>query len=174
MKTTQKLLLLFLTLSLNNVIFAQNENKSSNLFVRVYNLEGTRINNGKIISVSDTLLKLKHQKKIAEINAKDIGWIRTKRSVGNNVLFGSLIGATAGAIVGVISYDKPRVSNDSGLWLDGVYELSAPESALIGVIIGGGAGAGIGALTSLFKKSKTFIINGDTSKWKLFIESISN
>jgi outer membrane lipoprotein SlyB len=164
MKTKLKLLMLFLTLSLNNAIFAQNENKSYNLFVSVYNLEGKKINNGKIISVSDTLLNLKNNNKIALLNVKDVGLIKTKRSAGNNVLVGSLIGAVAGGGIGAASAEPDTI----------VFNYSAGEGALAGGILGGATGAGIGGLTALLKKSKTFIINGDTSKWKLFIESISN
>lgn len=164
MKTKLKLVMLFLTLSFNNVVFTQNKIISENLFVRVYNLQGEKINKGKIISVSDTLLKLKGNSKIVEINVKDIGLIITKHSAGNNVLVGSLIGVATGALIGAASANPD----------DFLLPVTAGEGALIGVIFGAPVGAGIGGLTSLFKKSKTFIISGDNSKWKLFQEAVSN
>ncbi len=80
------------------------------------------------------------------------------------MLVGSLIGAVAGGGIGAASAEPDTI----------VFNYSAGEGALAGGILGGATGAGIGGLTALLKKSKTFIINGDTSKWKLFIESISN
>jgi hypothetical protein len=152
-----------IALLLSITISAQEGAEKANVFVRVYDLKGEKISKGKILSISDTLLQLKGGKGSVKIVANSIGLIKTKRSEGNNVLIGAATGATALAILGAATADP----ND---WLFGY---TAGEGAALGVFLGAPIGAAIGGVTILFKKSKSYIINGDELKLKEFKETIT-
>ncbi len=142
--------------------FAQTNN--SQPFIRIYDLNGKKINKGIVVSITDTSLELENNKGIQQIEIVDIGSIKTKHSTGNNVLWGSSIGAGALAIGGAATGSQ-----------DGGFLVWTPaEGAAAGLVVGAPLGAGIGALTSLFKKSDTYIINGQASNWDAFKEGISN
>lgn len=144
-------------------IYAQQETLKNALFVRVYNLEGDKMNKGEVLAVNDTTLVLQRKNGAVNIDIRTIGLIKTKRSEGNNVLLGSLIGFTLGAIIGVASADP-----------DAWFGYSASEGATGIGLVGAVLGTGIGAVTIPFKNSKSYIINGDISKWKVFEEMIKN
>lgn len=133
------------------------------LFVRVYDLEGKKINKGFILAVNDSLLRIEKNKNYIDIPVKTIGMIKTKRSAGNNVLIGSLAGAT---LMGAIT----AASADPDAW---ILDYTPLEGALIGILVGAPAGALLGAITVGFKKSKKFTINGDLEKWKAFLLHLS-
>ena len=154
-----KLMTLLLCLILSVSINAQNETTKNNAFVRVYSTHGNKISKGYIIFVNDSILKLKNNSKYEILNFKDIGYIKTKRSAGNNVLTGASIGAATGVILGITTADPA--------WIFGY---TASEGAAMGAISGGVSGAAIGGITILLKNSKTFIIGGDESKWKTFMQ----
>src|SRR4051794_31973998 len=73
------------------------------IFVRVYDFAGEKINTGHLLAVTDTSLQLKGEP--VDIPVRNIGFIKTKRSAGNNVLVGSVIGAFTGAVVGAVTGD---------------------------------------------------------------------
>ena len=165
MKTLKKqiktmTLFFLLIFSINN--YAQSGTDNNNIFVRVYNMEGKKISKGHVLFAIDTLLKLKKGNKIAKINVSDIGYIKTKRSEGNDVLIGSVIGASSMAILGGASAEPDAM----------IFGYSAGEGAAVGVLLGAPAGAAIGGITALFKNSSTYIIDGDLLKWKAFSEMI--
>ena len=143
-------------------IYAQEGTIKNTLFVRIYNLEGDKMNKGKVLTVNDTIIQLLKNKETVNIDMRTIGLIKTKRSVGNNVLIGSLIGLTIGAIVGVASADPDA-------WIFGY---SASEGGTGGGLVGAVLGSGLGAATIPLKNSKDYIINGDASRWKVFQEKI--
>ena len=156
-----KNLILLITLILSMNVCAQNRLENTNIFLRVYNLEGKKLNKGKIISISETALQLSRNGESTEIPVSSIGAIKTKRSGGNNVLIGAASGATAMAILGAVTAEP-----------DGFLGYSAGEGAAGGALLGGTAGTLIGGLTVLFKNSKSYDINGDEAKWKAFLEII--
>lgn len=80
----------------------------------------------------------------------DIGKIKTKRSAGHNELMGSLIVATAGAIVFTAAAHP------------GIPMLVSPETRglMTGTFLGVPPGAAIDGITMLFKKSNPFMIKG--------------
>jgi hypothetical protein len=121
-------------------------------------LEGNKIDKGKVLAVTDSTLQLQGQKSSRAIDRRTIGLIKTKRSEGNNVLVGSLIGLTTLGILGAVEGG----GNDE--WF------SSTDLAVGGGIVGAVIGAGIGALILPFKNSKSYIINGDASKWNVFQE----
>jgi len=141
--------------------FAQTDN--SQTFIRIYDLNGKKINKGIVLSITDTSLKLENNKGIQQIEIAEIGTIRTKHSTGNNVLWGSAIGAGALAIGGAATGTQDK----------GFLVWTPADGAAAGLIVGAPLGAGIGALTSLFKKSETYMINGQVSNWSTFKATIS-
>src|SRR4051794_38573080 len=130
-------------------------------FVRVYDLNGHKINKGEVLAITDTSLLLQREAKIATIPLASIGTIKTKRSAGNNILVGSVIGTVVGVALGVASANP-----------DEFLGFTAGEGAAMGVIIGAPVGAAIGGITVLFKNSKTYLINGDATRWKAFQSTV--
>lgn len=64
--------------------YGQHDNKEKSMFVPIYNLQGQKIIKGKVSSVSDTLLQIRHNSGIINISLKEIEMIKTKRSEGHN------------------------------------------------------------------------------------------
>lgn len=142
--------------------FAQKETVEKGLFIRVFNLEGKKINKGHVAFVGDTILGLKKNGNDIEINVKEIGTIKTKRSAGHNILIGSAIGTATGAILGAASADPDA-------WIFGY---TAAEGATGFGLAGALGGAAIGGISIAFKNSTTFIINGEELRWKEFQKTI--
>ena len=154
---------------------SQTSNNEKSKYVRVYNLEGQKINKGRVVYTNDSILGLKKGTKFIEVNIKNIGEIKTKGSVGKSVLTASLIGGKAGALIGAATSQEQTKTADGG-WLFGEYQYTTGTSSGTGAAIGGGAGLLGGALiglgSSLFKNSETFIINGDKEKWELIRKNL--
>lgn len=152
---------IFLFSSIN--VTAQNEILDANIYIRIYNLEGKKINKGKIKSISETSIELYFKEKTTSVPLEKIGKIKTKRSGGNNVAKGALIGGGSLALLGLLSGDDDP----------GIISFSATDKGAVGLIGGGIIGAGIGGITTIFKKSKLYIIDGDEMKLKDFKEKIN-
>ena len=152
-------LVLGIAMLLNISLFAQYGGEKNTMFVRVYNLEGRKIDKGRVLAATDTTLQLEGKNGLVDIDIRTIGLIKTKRSEGNNVLIGSLVGLTTLAILGA-------AQGGSDEWF------SSTDLAVGGGVVGAVIGAGTGAITIPFKNSKSYIINGDTLKWKKFQEMI--
>ncbi len=152
---------LFFTLALIScsILYAQKPKNKAALFVRVYDLNGNKISKGRIANLTDTSMVAGPREKPVNIEVKRIGFIKTKRSTGNNILWGAAIGAGTGVILGLAS------GGESEWWGKG-------EGAGGFGLFFGAIGAGIGAITAIFKKPKTFPIDGDVSKWKAFKEAM--
>ena len=140
---------------------AQNETEKSGMFIRVYNMDGKKINSGKFLFTNDSVLGIKRGNKLDQIQITSIGSIKTKRSAGHNVLVGSAIGGGFVAILGAASSDP-----------DSFLGWSAGEGIAAGFILGAPVGAAIGGITTFFKSPNTYIIEGDIVKMKLFADSI--
>lgn len=153
---------IILVLSINAT--AQNEVVKANIFIRVYDLQGKKINKGKIKSISKTSLDLYLKRKVTTIHLSKIGKIKTKHSGGHNVLKGALIGGSSLAAIGLLDGDDNP----------GIISFSAGDKALLGFIGGSFSGSVVGGVTTIFKKSKLYIIDADEMKFKDFKEKISS
>jgi hypothetical protein len=158
--SSPKILLVGLALLLCTTFYAQKEINKPAPFVRVYALNGEKISKGRISSITDTSLVVSRGEKPVNIETSRIGFIKTKRSVGNNILYGAAIGAGTGAILGLAS------GGENEWWGKG------EGAGGFGLILGA-MGAGAGAITAVFKKTKTFSIEGKLSNLKAFEEAIS-
>ena len=156
-----KNLIFAITLILSINVCAQNELENTNVFVRVYDLQGKKIGKGKILSISEASFQLYRKGESVKILVSSIGSIKTKHSAGNNVLIGAATGAATMAILGAASAEPDT-------WLG----YTAGEGVGIGAVLGGTIGAAIGGVTIFFKNSKSYEINGDMEKWKAFKEMI--
>ncbi|SHI95095.1 hypothetical protein [Algibacter luteus] len=152
-----KSLIIILTLLLCFSVNAQEKKLKSNTFLRIYNLNGKKIAKGKLLSTTKTTLTLRRNKKPINISIDSIGSIKTKRSVGNNILIGSSIGAGTVILLSTRT-DESFTEGYTG----------------IGTLVFSGLGAGIGAITSIFKNSMTFQINGDSVVWENFRNLLPN
>ncbi|MBT8276807.1 MAG: hypothetical protein KJO39_11725 [Bacteroidia bacterium] len=133
----------------SNTNSAQQTEERSDVFVRVFDMQGKKIEKGKIITISDTSLELFRKRESTTIDVRSIGFIKTKRSIGHNFL----VGAVAGTLLGIatVTIDEDYSWSDDGRWVFLV-------PTVIGAIEGG--------LWSFFKNSKTIIIKGDLAKWQ--------
>jgi len=154
-----KLLLFALALISCSTFYAQETKKKAAPFVRVYDLNGIKISKGRIDSLTDTSLVVESSEKITTIEVNRIGYIKTKRSAGNNILWGAGIGASTGLIAGAIEGES-----------EGIFGSTVPveENIIMGTIVLMPVGAAIGAITAITKNSDNYYINGDTTKWKAF------
>lgn len=154
-------------LSIN--LHAQKRTNAKNIFLRVYNLDGKKMSKGHVVFINDSILGLNKGGKQVKVNSVDIGSIKTKRSGGHNVIIGASSGILLGAILGSVN---PPMDSSGGTftWAGG----SSGEEFTFGVTVGVISGTIIGGITSIFKNSETFIIDGDVKKWLLFKEMIEN
>jgi hypothetical protein len=138
-------------------LFAQNETASHNVFVRDYDLQNKKIGKGKILAITESSIQLiRGRKKIDTIPASNIGLIKTKRSVGHNVL----LGAAAGAVIIGVSVASDTNEDNAFFSVEG--------DILAGAIMGGTVGVVLGGITGLSKNVVTYEINGEMAKWKAF------
>ena len=147
-----KYLLITIALFLCVNITAQELPKKSRIFVRVYNNEGQKIAKGKILNITDDALILKKGSSSITVPTADIMYIKPKKTNGHNVLIGGVAGA--GFVLGL------------GLGGDGLDALAA----VIIIPVFAAIGSGIGYITSLFKNSQHYSIQGDPAKWQGFKE----
>ncbi|MDV7139536.1 hypothetical protein R3X28_11645 [Maribacter sp. TH_r10] len=159
-----KNLIFVIMLVLSSHTYAQSASETTNIYLRVFDMQGKKIGKGKMLSMLKTSLILSRNGEPVEIPVSNIGSIKTKRSGGNNMLIGASVGAGAMAIVGAATADP-----DAAL-----FAYNAGEGAAIGTLFGGTVGAMVGGVTTLFKKSKSYEINGNQEKWKAFSEIIIN
>lgn len=139
---------------------AQEFISSKNIFIRAYGNDGKKIEKGLLQSVTNDELRLYVKDSIIMIPVSAIGKLRTKRSIYGNILMGSIIGTTLGYTLIQGDSETSRSSTNTG---------GEVTAALVGgAIFGGGAGA----VTSIFKKSKVYRINGDPSALEVFIEAL--
>lgn len=168
-KNQLKILTMLLILIFSNTSTAQNEQSEIRVFLRIYNMEGKKINKGHFQFINDSILGIRRDKKTFQIHVRDIGQIKTKRSVGYNVLVGATSGLFAGAILG--SLNAPTDSSGGTFtWAGG----SSGDELASGLTVGILSGTIIGGITALFKNSTTYLIDGDPAKLKLFAETIFN
>ncbi|MDB9960658.1 hypothetical protein OAD62_01030 [Oceanihabitans sp.] len=168
-KFAMLLIVAFMSMSL----YSQNQTKKKKVFVRVYNFEGKKIEKGHFHYATDSILELRTNDRLMSIAIEDISYIKTKRSTGNSVLVGSVTGVVLGSIIGAATASGEE-TKETDAWFSGG-EYTTGTSPGTGAAIGGGIGIAGGALAglgfSVFKKSKTYLIEGDIEKWKIFKEN---
>ncbi|WP_413995621.1 hypothetical protein [Maribacter sp. 2307ULW6-5] len=141
---------------------AQESGATDNPFIRVYNLEGRKIHKGRLQQVSDAGLRLIFNDSLVDVPVASIGKIRTKHSVGGYLLMGSIIGGSMG--LGLIR----------GNWETETSSVYSGEERVVAVVGGTVLGALVGGTTSVFKKSKKFVINGNRAALLRFAQALAH
>lgn len=159
-----KTLLIILTLAICSNAYSQSTIEEVDLFVRVYDLDGRKIGKGKLVSITKDTIRLIFRNRKTGIATPNVGRIRTKRSVGNNVLVGAAGGGLALAAIGVVSAD-----NSSGF-----FTYTESEGAAVGMVMGAPIGAVVGGISAIFKNTRSFEINGDSGKLETFKSAVLN
>lgn len=161
----------FLFLLLNFLCYQVIAQKS--VFIRMYDANVRLLTKGYVLKATDTSLQLKLSKRdTIIIPMAKIGIIKTKHSAGHSILIGAAAGAIPFGIIGYASGDHRVNDNTLGGAFHDLFIITPAEGLVMGFLVGGGAGAAVSALTTLIKKPKTFIINGNQERWKEFKSSI--
>ena len=143
--------------------YTQNRPETPGVFVRVFDMQGKKIGKGKVLAITEDTLHLNRKREAVDIPVERIGSIKTKHSAGNNIAIGAAVGASTMAVIGAASADPDA-------WILGY---TAGEGAAGGAILGGAAGAALGGITILFKRSRKYEINGDKEKLEAFKKAVS-
>jgi hypothetical protein len=131
------------------------------LFVRVYDLSGKKINSGRVLAVTDSMILLKGTKVgFDTVFVRNIGSVKTKHGVGNNIGIGIAVGTVSGILLGI-------ASSHSGESESSMEFVSSGEIIAGSALLGMSAGALVGALSGLLKNSKHFPVNGNPANWKV-------
>ncbi len=149
------LTLIFLTFHLP--IRSQDIYYDGKFFLRLYDREGKKFEKGHLRLASDTLLVLYRRGEQISVPLSEIGFIRTKRSMGHNILVGTSL-VTTFMIIGFVS------TAPGG----GFIGWDAGTGVLFGIVAGIFYGPPISALSLIFKKVSMYIINGDIEQWEKF------
>ena len=147
--------ILFFTLFIALNVSAQ---KKSSEFIRVFDIEGKKIAKGKILQITENSVILKNNPRI-HLPTNNIGYIKSKRSNKHNVL----LGTAAGGGIGLVAVLSSSGSSGGGLAAGTSKGISVVFAVVVTAL-----GTGVGYLTTLFKKSETYMINGDLIKWMSF------
>jgi hypothetical protein len=153
-------LTLFVLFLISGFGLAQEAVSPEYLFIRVYNLEGKKIANSPLISVTDNSISLEVKDSVLTIPVAEIGKIRTKHSFGANVLFGAIAGGCLGLALIAGDAETGQSSGYTG------------EDRVAAVVGGLFLGAAVGLGTGVFKNSKVYQINGDLEALKKFRETL--
>ena len=163
-----KLVIMILVLTFSFSLIAQEKSNTIKTFLRVYSKQGDKINKGRFKFYNDSLLVLERGYKLQQVYIKDIGYIKTKRSAGHNVLVGATSGVAAGVVLG--SLNPPTDSSGGTFTWAGD---SAGNELAIGITYGILTGTVVGSITAIFKNSETYIIDGKIENLKIFTNSIA-
>ncbi|WP_422348361.1 hypothetical protein [Flagellimonas sp.] len=153
----KKLIILGMLL-VETTVFAQEPLDTENLFVRVFDLQGTKIAKGFVVSWSSNGLVLLKGKKTTEIPFNNIEKIKLKRAGGHNVGLGALFGAATGAVFGLALGEE-----------EGFFVTSTSENMVGFSIVGAFLGSVIGGVSTVAKKNRTIIIDGDIKNWEQLV-----
>lgn len=148
-----KLLLTALLFFLCSTILAQNA-----IFVRVYDMSEKKTHKGHIKSISDSTLQLEENGLYVYIPFTEIKTIKTNHSGGHTILMTTLIYLSTSVIISTIGNNP---NNKILSWSSG-------EAAAIGAILAIPSGVLTGGIIALLKKNKTYTIDGEYKKWKIF------
>jgi hypothetical protein len=131
-------------------------NAQKKTFMRVYHLSGAKIEKGFLKTTTDSSIVINKRSGTTEIPVSKIGHIKTRRSLGHDILIGSVIGGSGLGILLAASADY-----EPSCWIC----WTVGEGLVGGLIIGAIGGGAVGTLTGVFKRSVVFTINGDENMW---------
>jgi hypothetical protein len=154
MKTT----LLLLTILISNLCFSQ-----SGHFIRIYNLQNSKIAKRYLKSISDSSITiiLSGKKDTKEIHYSKIGLIRLNRSFGHIVAITTLITTMSFGLLGAAT-----AKSSTGL----CFVCTPSDGLIVGSVVGALSGAIAGGIVSGAKTisvKKITTINGYFDNWQI-------
>ncbi|MEO9891086.1 hypothetical protein [Aurantibacter sp.] len=158
----QKLyLLLPLVLICNLTLVAQKKLPNKKIFVRVYDATKRKIAKGKLHYIYKDSIVLLRNEKLTAIPVNRMSIIKTKRSFGNSIGMGAVVGTSFGLVFGYLAGSE------------GDFIFTRAESSLISGFLGLIAGSSIGGILGVIKHPKSFQIDHKPEKLLEFKKSIS-
>ena len=139
------------------------------VFLRLYSPAGNKFQKGYFAGTTDSSLFLYRDSSKTEIPVSDIGFIKTRRSLGHHLLVGALVVAVPSGIIGLAS-GEPRQTTSGNISLGSIlhdaFTLTPGEGLEVSLVVGGTAGAAGGAIVTASNKKYTYRVYGDRSNWK--------
>jgi hypothetical protein len=137
----------------------------SQLFVRVFQLNGEIQARGFVIEATDSSLILSNNTSgNLNINYSNISRIITSRTAGHNVVIGSLLTAFTMGVAGAAIAEPGDLGTG----------FSSGEGFALGVIFGIPIGAVLGGASALLKNRNVFEINGNLDNWRVFEKYVND
>lgn len=136
--------------------------KDKGVFVRVYDYQDQKIAKGYIESIDQESVEVVLRGKRKTLKVSNIKKIRLKRSFGNRIAKGSLIGLSLGAGMALAT----DISTDDDFSRDLGYVIFPSLGVYGGGIIGG--------ITGIFKKPIEVYINGNREQMQNFIDLLGS
>ncbi|MEO6406087.1 MAG: hypothetical protein ABIY51_13785 [Ferruginibacter sp.] len=158
----QKIIIIIVLIFCTAFSFAQQKS-----FLRLYGPGDSLFTKGHFAGTTDSSIMIDTRHGIREIKIKDVMTIRTHRPQGHNALIGGLIGGLGLGIIGLASGEKKQDDGTLGGAFHDAFTVTPGAGFAGGLILGGGLGAGIGALTAKPSQRKIFIVNGSLPLWQL-------
>lgn len=146
-----------------------NSQEQTRTFLRLYNISGNKFQKGHFAGSTDSSIYIHKDSGKMEISVLKIGYIKTRRSLGHNILLSATPAAVGFGVLGLAT-GEARETTDNDVTLPGVlHDLTTftPEEGLAaGLILGGLAGTATGSLITVLTKRTTFSIGGDIATWQ--------
>ncbi len=120
------------------------------LFLRVCSINDQRFAKGFYAGARDSSILLIQRKDAIEINYRQIGFIKTRRTIGHDMLVASAILAPLWALLAAASYEKPQ-RDDNGFDEPFTLDIGAVGSAVVGFLFGGITGTLVGGINGAVK-----------------------
>ena len=139
---------------------AQTPKDHNGVFVRVYDSDNRKIAKGYIQEIGDEQVTVVLRKKTKSLFVSEVHKLKLKRSFGNTVASGAMIGAGIG-LVGAISVD-----GEDDDFLENVEYFVYPITGFI-------SGGVIGVIGGAFRKPIEIQINGEFENLRKFNEAVS-
>lgn len=124
-------------------------------FVRVFNYDGKKIGKGYIHEITDDKFVLVLRKKTKTLPIAEINSFKLKRSYGNSVAVGALIGTGMGVLMAI------SVDGASDDYFENIEYVVLPPMGFL-------SGTTIGALVGIFRKPIEIHIDGQADNLRKF------
>ncbi len=134
-------------------------------FLRLYTLSGNRMHSGKFVATTDSSIVVLEHGNTVEVPIRGISKIKTRRSVGHNVMLPALIGALSFGLLGMISGEPKENNGTFAGSLHDALSWTPAEGAAKGTITGAIIGSATGATISLLSKRSIYRLDGLKSSW---------
>ena len=133
-------------------------------FVRVYPAGPAKVVKGYYAGHTDSAIIIESNHRRVALSYLKIQNIHTAKTVGHNILIGSVTGGLVGAIVGLATLKdtRPVIGNFS-------IEITQAQHAAIGFIVGAMAGTAVGAISGADKKKENLTVAGDFANRKTIL-----